>query len=169
MEPTRGEIFPSGQRRGLAAPGEDNSRPGSETLAYLYNCNIARTKTEICRARHRHARCGNPNPTGWLLIGGGLWRKRAARFSSRDNVEASPHPGRIGSHPRIKILPYLHNSNNKGTKTEIPRLDTAPRCVETPSILLLIGVREANGQHPMGARSSASSSTAIKYCTATFC
>ena len=50
----------------------------------------------------------------------------------------------------------------------IARVDTAPR-VETltQGALLLIGVREASGPHPMGVRSSASSLTVIKYGTTT--
>ena len=52
--------------------------------------------------RYRPARCGNPNPTGWLLIGWGSWSQRAARVSRRDNVEVPTHPGRIGSYPLIR-------------------------------------------------------------------
>ena len=37
--------------------------------------------------------------------------------------------------PDQKILPYLYNSNNPGTKTEISRVDTAPQGVETPTPL----------------------------------
>ena len=50
----------------------------------------------------------------------------------------------------------------------IPRVDTAPHGVETPTqgAPLFIGVREANGPHPIGVRSSASSLAVIKYCAA---
>ena len=51
--------------------------------------------------RYRPARCGNPNPTGWLLIGWGSWSQRAARVAPGDTVEVPPHPGRIGSHLQI--------------------------------------------------------------------
>ena len=50
--------------------------------------------------RYRPARCGNSNPTGWLLIGWGSWSQRTARVSPRINVEVLPHPGRIKSQPR---------------------------------------------------------------------
>ena len=40
--------------------------------------------------------------------------------------------------PGLEVLPYLYNSDNPETKVEISRVDTAPRGVETP-ILLLIG------------------------------
>ena len=52
--------------------------------------------------RYRPARCGNPNPTGWLLIGWGSWSQGAARVTPLVNVEVPPHPGRIGSYPRIR-------------------------------------------------------------------
>ena len=52
--------------------------------------------------RYRPAGCGNSNPTGWLLIRWGSWSQRAARVSSRVNVEVSPHPGRMRSRLRIR-------------------------------------------------------------------
>jgi len=60
--------------------------------------------------------------------------------------------------PGSGILPHLYISNKLDTKTMIPRIDTAQHIVETPTqgTLLLIGVREANWPHSMGARSSAS-------------
>ena len=73
--------------------------------------------------------------------------------------------------PGSEILSFRYNSNKRGTKTVIPRVDTAPHGVETPTqgTPLLIGVCEASGPHPMGARSSACSFTVIKYysCAAT--
>ena len=46
--------------------------------------------------------------------------------------------------PRSEILPYLYNFNKPGTKTVIPRVDTTPLGVETPTLgtPLLMGVRE---------------------------
>ena len=52
--------------------------------------------------RYRPARCGNPNPTGWLLIGWDSRSQRAARVAPPANVEVPPHPGRIGSYPWIR-------------------------------------------------------------------
>ena len=54
--------------------------------------------------------CENPKPTGWLVIGLGSWSQRAARVARLANVEVPPHPGRIGSYPRIRnpsIYPQL--------------------------------------------------------------
>ena len=66
--------------------------------------------------------------------------------------------------PDQKMFPCLYISNKPGTKTVIPRVDTAPHGVETPpqGTSLLIGVREASGPYPMGVRSCASSATVIK-------
>ena len=56
--------------------------------------------------RYGPARCRNPNPVGWLLIGWGSWSLRAARVAPLANVEVPPHPGRVGSYPRIRN-PYI--------------------------------------------------------------
>ena len=60
--------------------------------------------------------------------------------------------------PGSEILPYLYNSRNPGTQTQIPRIDIASQGVETPTqgTPLLIGVREASGPHPMGVSSASS-------------
>ena len=39
--------------------------------------------------------------------------------------------------PGSETLAYLYNSNNKGTLTHIPRVDTAPQDVETPTQLAM--------------------------------
>ena len=44
-----------------------------------------------------------------------------------------------------EILPYLYNSNNPGTITDIPRVDTAPQGVETPTQLARCELAEAHG------------------------
>ena len=121
--------------------------------------------------RYRPARCGNSNPTGWLLIGWGSWSHRAARVALPAIVEVAPLTGRLRSHPRIRnpsmSLQFRQIWNRDGD----PTVDTAQHSVESPpqGTPLLIGVREASGPHPMGVRSSASSLTVIKYCTATCC
>ena len=52
--------------------------------------------------RYRSARCGNPNPTDWLLIDCGSWSQRTARVAPRANAEVLPHPGMISSHPQVR-------------------------------------------------------------------
>ena len=85
--------------------------------------------------RHRPARWRKPCLLGWLLIGSDSRSQRTARVAPWHNVEISPHPGRIGIISGSEIRPYLYNSNEPGTKTQIPRVDTAPRGVETPTQL----------------------------------
>ena len=51
--------------------------------------------------RCRSTRCGNPNPTDWLLIGWGSWNQRAERVAPPGHVEVPPHTARIGSRHRI--------------------------------------------------------------------
>ena len=55
------------------------------------------------------------------------WSQGAARVASPDKVEVPPHPERIGFHPRIS-----YDSNNPGTKTEIPWVDIPPCKVWKP-------------------------------------
>ena len=39
--------------------------------------------------------------------------------------------------PGSEVIPYFYNSNNKETLTHIPRVDTAPQDVETPTQLAM--------------------------------
>ena len=60
--------------------------------------------------RYRSARCGNPNPTDWLLIDCGSWSQRTARVALWANAEAPPHPGRMRSRPRrMRSHPRIRN------------------------------------------------------------
>ena len=102
MEPARGESCPSGQRRGPAAPEEIRSHPRIRNPSMHLPLQQTGDGNRDPPGRYRPAWCGNPNPTSWLLIGWGPWSQRAARVAPRDNVEVPPHPGRIGSHPRIR-------------------------------------------------------------------
>ena len=86
VEPARDECFPSGQRRGPGAH-EEVRQNGHETADPP--------------GRYRSAWYGNPNPTGWLLIGWGSWSQLAARVAPLANAEVPLHPGRVGSHPQI--------------------------------------------------------------------
>ena len=73
--------------------------------------------------RYLPARCGNPNPTGWLLIGWGLWNQRAARVASRASAEVPPHQGKISSHPRIRnpsISLQLHQPGDENVDLSSP-------------------------------------------------
>ena len=102
MEPARGESSPSGQRRSPAAPGEDNFPSLDQNLSLSLQLQQTGDENADPRGQYRPSRCGNLNTTGWLLIGWGSWSQHAARASPRDNIEVPPHPGMIGSHPRIR-------------------------------------------------------------------
>ena len=98
----------------IERPGDDNGDPSG---------------------RYRPARCGSSNPTGRLMAGWCSSSQRAAIVALRANVEVPPHPRRIFPIPGSVILPNIYNSNNPGTKAEIPRVDIAARGVETPTLL----------------------------------
>ena len=78
--------------------------------------------------------------------------------SGQCRVPTAPRDGEFPS-PGQKSFLHLYNFNNPRTKTEISRVYTAPHGVETLTqgtpLLLLIGVREASGLHPIVATSSA--------------
>ena len=59
--------------------------------------------------------------TGRSLTGPGIVHKASA-----------PRGGYV-SIPGLEILQYLYNSDNLGTKAVIPRVETAPHGVETPT------------------------------------
>ena len=60
--------------------------------------------------------------------------RRESCLSSQRRRPAAPGKDEVPS-PDQKILPYLYNANKPGTKTQIPRVDTAPHGVDTPTPL----------------------------------
>ena len=64
------------------------------------------TSSVVTKLRHRDTAV-HRNVVPGTLIDWGLWGHRGARVFSRDNVEVSPYPGRIGSHLRTKN-PSIH-------------------------------------------------------------
>ena len=69
MDPGRGESCPSGQRRDPAEPGEDKFPSPDHKLLHISTTSTTRDENADSPGRYRPARCGNPNPSGWLLIG----------------------------------------------------------------------------------------------------
>ena len=122
MKPARCENCPSGHRRGPTPPGEDRvSSP--EWKSFHISTNRLGDENGDPSGRYRPARCENLNHTGWLLIGGDSWGLRAATVAPRDNVEFPPHPGRIGSYPRI----INHSISLQLTPTiDLPYLQVLP-------------------------------------------
>ena len=87
------------------------------------------------RGRYHPGWYGKPNPTGLLMIGWGSWSQRAARVSPRGNVEVQPHPGSIGSHPRIRNPSISLQPKQPDDENGDPPVDAAPQGVETPIAL----------------------------------
>ena len=151
MEPARGERCLSGQRRGPAAPEEIESHPWIRNPSISLQLPQPGDENGDPPGRYRPARCGNPKPTGWLLIGWSSCSQCAARISPRDNVEVPLPPGRIGSYPRIRnpSISLQLTPTTWGRKRGSPRVDTAPHCVKIPTILAgwkLAGAHGASGR-----------------------
>ena len=94
--------LPSGQRRGPAPPGEDNASSRTINLSIPPQFQQTGDENDDPTGRYRPARCGNPNPIGWLLIDWGWWNQCTSRVAPRANVEVAPLTGRILYHPRIR-------------------------------------------------------------------
>ena len=136
MELARGESCPSGQRRGPAAPGEDKfPSPGQKSFQI--------STTPKTRERKRRSPGLIPPRRGWKphprwVIADWLGLMVPARGESCSSGQRRG-PAELGEDnfpsPDQKILPYFYNSNNPGTKTQIPRVDAAPQGVEAPTQL----------------------------------
>ena len=63
MEPARGRSFPSGQRRGRAAPGRGKAHRRMINISILVQLQQPGDENGDPPGRYRHTRCGNPDPT----------------------------------------------------------------------------------------------------------
>ena len=123
IEPVPDESCLSGQRRGPAAPGEDMVLFLDQKSFHISTTNFNHLGFENGNPPGRYcpARCGNPNHTGWLLIGWGSWSQRAARVASPAKAEVAPLTGRLMSHPRIRnlsiSLQFQQTGNQDGDPT----------------------------------------------------
>ena len=115
----------------LAHPGKTRYHPRIRNTSIRLQFRQARDKNGDLPGGYRPARCGKPNCAGWLLIAWGSWSHRAARVGPLANVEVAPLKTTLKSYPRMGIQPNIYNSNNPGTKTDSPRVDTAPHAVQT--------------------------------------
>ena len=135
MEPARGESCPLGQRRGPAAPGEDNFPSPVQISLHIYATPTTRRRKRGSLESIPHRRVWKPRPH-WLVAGWmGLMEQRAAVVASRDNVEISPHPGSIGSHPRIQTFSLYLQLQQPGDVNGDPPGRYRPQRVETPTQL----------------------------------
>ena len=77
-----------------------------------------------------------PQITGLVVDWLGLIEPARGRALPLGTTSMSRHArAGQGLAPGSEIFPYLYNSNNPGTETEIVRVDTAPHGVETPTPL----------------------------------
>ena len=137
MEPARGESCPSGQRRDRAAPVKDRvSSPDQKPF------NISTTPTT--RGRKRRFPRSIPPRRAWKpqphwLVADWLGLMEPARCESFPSGQcrgpAAPGEDRVSSLDQKSFHISTTNSNNLGTKTGIPRVDTAPHGVGTPPAL----------------------------------
>ena len=103
MEPARGESFPPGQRRGLAAPGEDRVLSPDQKSFHISTTNSNNLGTKRGpRGSIPSRTVWNPNHIGWLLISWGSWSQQAARVAPPPKVEVAPITGRLRSHRRMR-------------------------------------------------------------------
>ena len=116
-EQARGESCPSGQRRCPAAPGEDKVPCQDQKYFHIPTTPTNRSRKRGSPDQYRPAMCGNPNATGWLLIGWSSRSQRAARIVPRANVEDPPHPGEDkGSSPDEKSFHTSTTLTARGQK-----------------------------------------------------
>ena len=101
---------------------------------------VGDVKADLLR-QYRPAGCGNPSPTGRLLIGWGFWSQRAARVAHRANAAVPPQLGRIRSHPQVRNLSiYLQFQQPGGVQKSVPvRYHPTGWVNPSPTGRLLIG------------------------------
>ena len=78
MEPARGESCLSAQRRSPSHSGRIGPHPRTIKLSVSLRLQQPGNVNADFPGLYRPAGCGNPNPTGRMLIGWGSWSQRAA-------------------------------------------------------------------------------------------
>ena len=150
--------FPLGPTsRSRRSRRDEGPIPGSEMFPYLNNLNNAGPKTDIPRVNTSPPGVEAPTLLADCRLAGdhGINVRRESPLgptsrSRRSRRDESPIP-------RSEIFPYLNDLNNAGPKTNIPRVNTAPHGVNTPSYWLIadwLGLMEpARGAScPLGQR-----------------
>ena len=110
-----------GVRRASATQGGQDLIPGSEIPPYIYNSSETGDKNGGPPNRYRPARCGNPNPTGFLpTLNLGCLDPAAP---GEDNMSSPDH----------KSFHTFTITTNRGGNGGAPWVDTAPHDGETPT------------------------------------
>ena len=135
MEPARGESCPSGQRRGPATLGMD----GVSSSDYE-SFHISTNPTTQGRKRRSLGSMSPPKvwkPKPNQLVADWLRLMEPARgeswLSGQSGGPAAPGKDRILSPDQKSLHIATTNSNKRGLKTGIHRVETAPHGVETPA------------------------------------
>ena len=147
MEPARGESSPSGQRRSPAAPGEDKfPSPGQKSFRI--------STTPKRRGRKRRSprsilprRVWKPQPHWVIADWLGLMEQSRSESCPSGQRRGPAAPGEywVLSPDQKSFHISITNSNNLRMKTKIPRVDTAPQGVQTPTQLARCRLTEALG------------------------
>ena len=113
----------------------------------MYNSDKPGTKTEIPGVDTAPYGVEAPTPRAgwWLAEARGASARRELRCpSGQRRGPAAPGEDQVTC-PGSEILPILYKSNQPGTETEIPRVDTAPHDMETPTPLGYFRLAGAHG------------------------
>ena len=168
-EPARGESCPSGQRRGPADPREYNISSPDQKYFHISTTPTAWGRKRRCPGSIPPRTVWNPQPHWLIADWQGLMEpaRRESCPSGQRRAFTAPGEDKVSSPDQISfhISTTLTNQRDKyGDSTGRYR---PTRCGSPNSgyTLLLIGVREASGPHPMRARSSARSLPVIEYST----
>ena len=161
----------SEQRRGPAAPGEDRVLSPHHKSFHISttNANNLGSKTRIPRVDTAPHGVGTPATLlacCWLAGAHGASGRRG--FASPAKAEVAPLTGRLRSHPRITNPSVSLQFQQTENQDDDPTGRYRPTQCSNSNSGSPLSIREASGPHPMGVRSSASSLTVIKYCTAAF-
>ena len=137
LEPARGESCPLGQRLGPAAPGGDKfPSPGQQPL-HISTSPTTRGRKCTSPGSIPPRKAWKPQPN--LLVANWLRLMERARGESCPSGQrrgpTAPGEERVSSPNQTSFHISTTNSNNLGATTGIPRVDTAPYGVETPTTL----------------------------------
>ena len=111
-------------------PGRMRCHPRIITISISLRLQQIGNENRDPLGRYCPARCGNPNATGWLLIGRRSWSQRAAGIAPR---AATPGEDRVPS-PSQKCF-HIPTTPTRGRKRVSPR-SIPPRTVWKPQLPL---------------------------------
>ena len=137
MEPARGKSCLSGHRRPRHTWGGKGLILGSETFSYLYNSIIPGTEMQIPLVDTAPQVVQTPTQLPGCSSAE-AHRNRASRELPLGTTSRSRHTrGGYNLFPGLKYFHSIFTFNNPGMKSQIPRVNTAPQGLETPTQLAI--------------------------------